>query len=85
MAVEPVQALEEKPPIVCDEPPRTIVPPAFYRDDEPPEPPDGDPHWREFPSFDGVRSSYLLVAGIIICVLMATAVHMLILLAPATY
>ncbi len=85
MAVESIRELEEKPPVIRDEPPRTIVPPAFYRDDEPPEPPEDDPHWQEFPLFDNMRASHLLVAGICVSVLMATFIHMLILLAPGTY
>lgn len=85
MAVEYKRGLEEKPPAFCDDPPRTTVPPAFYRDDDPPEPPESDPHWREFPFFDNMRSTHLLIAGIMISVIMATFIHMLILLAPGTY
>ena len=85
MAVEFARELEDKPPVVCDDPPRTTIPPAFYRDDDPPEPPEGDPHWREFPLFENIRAKYLLIAMIMVCVCMATVVHMLILLAPGTY
>jgi len=66
---------------VYGEPPRVVVPPAFYRDDEPPEPPEGDPHWREFPNFDNITGSHLLVAGVVACLLFAVFVHMLLLLA----
>ena len=63
---------------------RTTVPPAFYNDDEPPEPPYDDPHWREFPFLDNVKSSHLLAVAIVGCLLFATMVHLLILLAPLT-
>ncbi len=58
------------------------VPPAFYNDEDPPEPPEDDPHWQEFPFFDGVKSSHLLAAGIVAFLLFATMAHLLILLAP---
>ncbi len=63
---------------------RTPVPPAFYNDEDPPEPPEDDPHWREFPFFDNIKSSHLLVAGIVAFLMFATLAHLLILLAPLT-
>lgn len=59
---------------------REVVPPAFYCDDEPPEPPETDPHWREWPLFESVRTSRLLVAGIVACVCLSTIAHLTILL-----
>ena len=73
-------ALEDRPPSLCDEPPRTVVPAAFYRDDEPPEPPEDDPHWREFPIFESIRGARLLVAAIVAAVLFATFAHLAILI-----
>jgi hypothetical protein len=52
------------------------VPPAFYRDDIPPDPPKGDPHWREFPFFESMKSTHLLIAGIIVGVCLATVAHL---------
>jgi hypothetical protein len=80
MAVEPVTLREDRSPAVRDDGPRVIVPPAFYRDDEPPEPPEGDPHWREFPFFEGIKGSRLLVAGIVLGVLFVTLAHLAVLL-----
>ncbi|HKC76256.1 MAG TPA: hypothetical protein VKF37_18950 [Chloroflexota bacterium] len=80
MAVEPVTLREAGPPAVCDDGPRVSVPPAFYRDDEPPEPPAGDPHWREFPFCEGIKGSRLLVAGIVLGVLFVTLAHLAVLL-----
>ena len=79
-AVEPVTLREDGPPAVHDDGPRVIVPPAFYRDDEPPEPPEDDPHWREFPFFEGIKGSRLLVAGIVLGVLFVTLAHLAVLL-----
>ncbi len=59
-----------------DELPEATVPPAFYRDDMPPDPPRGDPHWREFPFFESMRSTHLVIAGIVFCVCLATVVHL---------
>ena len=80
MAVEPVTLREDGAPAVHDDVPRVTVPPAFYRDDEPPEPPEGDPHWREFPFLEGIRGSRLLVAGIVLGVLFVTLAHLAVLL-----
>ena len=80
MAVEPVSLREDGPSAVRDGRPRVIVPPAFYRDDEPPEPPEGDPHWREFPFFEGTKDARLLVAGIVLGVLFVTLAHLAVLL-----
>jgi hypothetical protein len=80
MAVEPVPLREDGPPAVRYDGPRVIVPPAFYRDDEPPEPPAGDPHWREFPFFEGIKGARLLVAGIVLGVLIVTLAHLAVLL-----
>jgi hypothetical protein len=68
---------------VRDDGPRVIVPPAFDRDDEPPEPPAGDPHWREFPEFpffEGIKGSRLLVAGVVLGVLFVTLAHLAVIL-----
>jgi hypothetical protein len=56
------------------------VPAAFYRDDEPPEPPEDDPHWQEFPLFDTFRGARLVVAAIVVGVCFATMAHLAILL-----
>jgi hypothetical protein len=80
MAVEPVTLREDRSDAVSDDGPRIIVPPAFYRDDEPPEPPEGDPHWREFPFFEGIKGSRLLVAGIVLGVLFVTLAHLAVIL-----
>jgi len=79
MAVERVTLREDGPPAVHDDA-RVMVPPAFYRDDEPPEPPEGDPHWREFPFFEGIKGSRLLVAGIVLGVLFVTLAHLAVIL-----
>ena len=71
---------EDEAPAVHDDVPRVTVPPAFYRDDEPPEPPEGDPHWREFPFLEGIKGSRLLVAGIVLGVLFVTLAHLAIIL-----
>jgi hypothetical protein len=60
--------------------PQAPVPPAYYRDDTPPDPPRGDPHWREFPFFESMRSTHLVIAGIVVCVCLATVVHLALLL-----
>jgi hypothetical protein len=76
-----VRLREDGSPAVRDDGgPRVIVPPAFYRDDEPPEPPAGDPHWREFPFFEGVKGARLLVAGIVLGVLFVTLAHLAVIL-----
>ena len=62
------------------EPERIVVPPAFYRDDEPPEPPEGDAHWREFPIFDAMKGSRWVVAAIVLGVCLVTLIHLSILL-----
>ena len=82
MAVKPVTLREDGPPAVREDGPgpRVIVPPAFYRDDEPPEPPAGDPHWREFPFFEGIKGARLLVAGIVLGVLFVTLAHLAVIL-----
>jgi hypothetical protein len=77
----PVEDLEPRHTVVpavfyADDPSEAPVPPAFYRDDTPPDPPWGDPHWREFPFFESMRSTHLVVAGIIVCVCLATVVHL---------
>ena len=46
------------------------IPPAFYRDDDPPLPPPGDPHRREWPGHGGHEPTspwllYILPAGLI--------------------
>jgi len=74
--------IEEDVANVLDKALRTPVPPAFYNDEDPPEPPEDDPHWREFPFFNNIRSSHLLVVGIVASLMFATLVHLLILLAP---
>lgn len=66
------------PPL--DDVQRTIVPPAFYCDDEPPEPPEGDPHWREFPFFDAMKTPRLMIAAIASGVVFVTLVHLAVLL-----
>ena len=73
IAVDDVVAppLEDVQPIV--------VPPAFYRDDDPPEPPEGDPHWREFPLFDAMKTPRLLIAAIAMGVVFVTLVHLAVL------
>lgn len=76
--MEPVTLLEERATDAVEETP-VVVPPAFYRDEEPPEPPEDDPHWREFPIFDGVRNSRLLVVMVVAIVLTATFAHLAIL------
>ena len=76
----PATAREDGPLAVRDDGPRITVPPAFYRDDEPPEPPEGDPHWREFPLFEGIKGSRLLVAGIVLGVVFVTLAHLAVLL-----
>lgn len=76
--MEPVTLLEVTPAEAVEEQ-RIAVPPAFYNDEEPPEPPEDDPHWREFPIFDGVRSSRLLVVMVVAIVLTATFAHLAIL------
>lgn len=80
-ALAPVErpSIDGVPPVINDEPPRTIIPPAFYRDDEPPEPPDGDPHWREFPFFNDMKKSHLVVIGVVSGVLLVTLAHLAIL------
>jgi len=80
MAENVATSLEDNRGARCDDAPRTLVPPAFYRDDEPPEPPDDEPHRSEFPLFEAATASRLLVAGIVLCVCFATLVHLSILL-----
>lgn len=81
MAVDhTVTIREEEATIVPVEPERIVVPPAFYRDEEPPEPPEGDPHWREFPIFDAMKGSRWVVAAIVLGVCLVTLAHLAVLL-----
>ena len=67
-------------PQVADDRPRPPdVPAVFYRD-EPPEPPEDDPHWQEFPLFDTFRGARIVVAAIVVGVCFATLAHLAILL-----
>ena len=78
------RSIQEEATAIVEDASRTIVPPAFYNDDDPPEPPGDDPHWREFPYLDNIKSSHLLAIGIVSFLLFATLVHLLILFAPLT-
>lgn len=71
---------EDHAPAVFDEPPRSVIPPAFYRDDDPPEPPDDDPHWQEFPLFDAMKGGRLIVVSVVLGVLFVSLMHMMVLL-----
>jgi hypothetical protein len=80
MAIDrPVSTREEEATIVPPEPEYLVVPAAFYRDDEPPEPPEGDPHWREFPIFDAMKGSRWVVAAIVLGVCLVTLAHLAVL------
>ena len=71
---------EDHAPALPDEPPRSVIPPAFYRDDDPPEPPDDDPHWQEFPLFDAMKGGRLIVVSVVLGVLFVSLMHMMVLL-----
>lgn len=52
------------------------IPPAFLRDDELPPPPPSDPHWREWPNYDGGRphTSWLRTYGVTLAALILLGV-----------
>ncbi len=77
-AVQPEMVTDQRPARVHDG--VFDIPPAFYRDEDPPDPPAGDPHWREFPFFENARGAHLLIGFVAFFVIFATVVHLAVLL-----